>query len=136
MSIKSFVDTVGLGEQPAVYGTVEVNDLTLKLELDTGSEFSVVSSKIFQQLCSPKLHGQATLTAYGGYSYPVLRAMSFLGTFIGFQQQLELVIFCTDAFVLLSRILMVAFPALQTWLCNTSEVNSIATLDSTKIIVR
>ena len=124
---KSSVDTVGSGKLPAVFVTVNVNNLALRMELDTGSDNSVVGSKVWKELGSPGLHGGPSLTAYGGYSLPVSGAMSVSVTFKGVQRQLELVVVRTDATALLGRIWMAAFPELQFWLQNATGVKSIVT---------
>jgi hypothetical protein len=108
-----------------VFVSVEVNGLSLRMELDTGSDNSVVGSKVWEELGSPKLHGGPSLTAYGGYSLPVLGAMNVSVTFKGVQQQLELVVVRADATALLGRIWMAAFPELQTWLRNAPGVHAL-----------
>ena len=51
---------------------VEVNGHNLQLELDTGSANIVVSERVWRSLGAPNLSTAPQLTAYGGFSIPVL----------------------------------------------------------------
>lgn len=66
-STKSTVDTVGLVKQHSVNVSVQVYSLTLKIELDTGTDNFVVGFKVLKQFGLLLLYKWPTLTAYGNF---------------------------------------------------------------------
>ena len=71
-SAEDTVNSLTSRRVPAHHVNVEVNIHNIQLELDTGSANTVVSERVWRSLGDPNLSRAPQLTAYRGFSIPVL----------------------------------------------------------------
>lgn len=100
--------------------------------LDTGSSNFVVGSKVWKELCLPRLYGELSLTAYDSYSLSVLTASSVSVTLRGVEEPHDFVVVSIHATAILSRVWLAAVSKLQTWNWNANGVTSVVKQDFVK----
>ena len=66
------IKAIGCRADSALQVTITVNNQQLKMELETGSAYTVVDKQIWKLIGSPALAKAPSLTAYGGYPLLVL----------------------------------------------------------------
>ena len=76
----------------ARHATLSVMGQQLKMELDTGSAYTVISEYTWHSIGSPALNPAPTLTAYGGFPLSVLGQAEVTVQFHGEVKHLQLVV--------------------------------------------